>query len=339
MPRTDAMPRDENAMRTILLGLWLGSGLLATGADNVRAQADDYPSRTVTFICPFPAGGGTDILTRMLAAELQDKLGKPVIVENRPGAGTVIAASAVAKSPPDGYTLLLAPITTLAIGPSVFKTLPYDTVKDFAPVGLVGSAQFALVANPALGANTLPDLIALIKSKNGQMSYGTSGASTPHHLFMEMFLKTIGATAQHVPYRGSVPALTDVVSGQIPMMMVDLAVAIPLIREGKVKAYGVTSPNRIAAMPELATIAEAGLPGFAATGWFSVVARAGTPRPVIDKLNAVLMPYLKRSDVQDRLNAFAIEPRTSTPDELEKFIPAEIAKWAKVVKDAGIEPQ
>ena len=337
--RVDAMPGDGIVMRTLVLALGLGLGLLATGADNARAQADSYPSRTVTFICPFPAGGGTDILTRLLATELQEKLGKAVIVENRPGAGTVIAASAVAKSPPDGYTLLLAPITTLAIGPSVFKTLPYDTVKDFAPIGLVGSAQFALVANPALGANTLPALIALIKSKNGQMSYGTSGASTPHHLFMEMFLKMIDAKAQHVPYRGSVPALTDVVSGQIPMMMVDLAVAMPLIREGKVKAYGVTSPNRIKAMPELPTIAEAGLPGFAATGWFSVVARAGTPRPVIDKLNAVLMPYLKRPDVQDRLNAFAIEPRTSTPDELEKFIPAEITKWAKVVKDAGIEPQ
>jgi len=335
----DAMPGDGIVMRTLVLALGLGLGLLATGADNARAQADSYPSRTVTFICPFPAGGGTDILTRLLATELQEKLGKAVIVENRPGAGTVIAASAVAKSPPDGYTLLLAPITTLAIGPSVFKALPYDTVKDFAPIGLVGSAQFALVANPALGANTLPALIALIKSKNGQMSYGTSGASTPHHLFMEMFLKMIDAKAQHVPYRGSVPALTDVVSGQIPMMMVDLAVAMPLIREGKVKAYGVTSPNRIKAMPELPTIAEAGLPGFAATGWFSVVARAGTPRPVIDKLNAVLMPYLKRPDVQDRLNAFAIEPRTSTPDELEKFIPAEITKWAKVVKDAGIEPQ
>jgi len=337
--RVDAMPGDGIVMRTLVLALGLGLGLLATGADNARAQADSYPSRTVTFICPFPAGGGTDILTRLLATELQEKLGKAVIVENRPGAGTVIAASAVAKSPPDGYTLLLAPITTLAIGPSVFKALPYDTVKDFAPIGLVGSAQFALVANPALGANTLPALITLIKSKNGQMSYGTSGASTPHHLFMEMFLKMIDAKAQHVPYRGSVPALTDVVSGQIPMMMVDLAVAMPLIREGKVKAYGVTSPNRIKAMPELPTIAEAGLPGFAATGWFSVVARAGTPRPVIDKLNAVLMPYLKRPDVQDRLNAFAIEPRTSTPDELEKFIPAEIAKWAKVVKDAGIEPQ
>src|SRR5579862_3769778 len=171
---------------------------LATTA--APARAEDYPSRNITFICPFPAGGGTDILVRLLAQELQDKLKKPVIVENRPGAGTQVAASAVANSQPDGYTLLLAPITTLAIGPSVFKKLPYDTVKDFAPIGLVGSAQFGLVASPKLGVNTLPELIALIKSKNGQMSYGTAGASTPHHLFMEMFLKMIGAKALHVPY-------------------------------------------------------------------------------------------------------------------------------------------
>jgi len=313
--------------------------LLAGSAADAQAIADDYPQRTVTFVCPFPAGGGTDILTRVLAQELQEKLKRPVVVENRPGAGTLIAASAVAKSPPDGYMLLLAPVTTLAIGPSIYKSLPYDTQKDFAPIGLVGSAQFALVANPALGAATLPELIALIRAKAGGMSYGTSGASTPHHLFMEMFLKMIDAKAQHVPYRGSVPALTDVISGQIPMMMVDLAVAMPMIREGKVTAYGVTSRARIKAMPELPTLAEAGLPGYAATGWFSVVARAGTPRPIVDKLNEVLMAHLRRPEVQDKLTALAIEPLTSTPDELEKFIATEIAKWAQVIRDAGITPE
>jgi tripartite-type tricarboxylate transporter receptor subunit TctC len=327
------------AMRIGALAFALSSILLAIGVNGAAAQPDDYPSRNVTFLCPFPAGGGTDILVRLLAQELQDKLGKPVIVENRVGAGTQVAANATAHSPPDGYTLFLAPVTTLAIGPSVFKKLPYDTVKDFAPIGLVGSAQFALVANPNLGAKTLPELIALIKSKNGQMTFGSAGASTPHHLFMEMFLKEIGARAQHVPYRGSVPALTDVISGQIPMMIVDLAVAMGAIRDGKVIAYGVTSPQRVKAMPDLPTIAEAGVPGFAATGWFSVVARAGTPRPIVDRLNGIMMAYLKRPDVQDRLNGLAITPLTSTPDELAKFIPAEIAKWAKVVKDAGIEPQ
>ncbi len=322
-----------------IAALALVCGLVLTGGVSAPAQADDYPSRTVTFICPFPAGGGTDILVRLLAQELQDKLGKPVIVDNRVGAGTVIAANAVAHSPPDGYTIFLAPVTTLAIGPSIYKKLPYDTVKDFAPVGLVGSAQFALIANNDIGAPTLPDLIKLIKSKNGQMAYGSSGASTPHHLLMEMFLHQIGATAQHVPYRGSVAAMTDVMSGQIPMMMVDLAVAMGPIREGKLKVYGVTSPERIKAMPELPTIAEAGLPGYGATGWFSVVVAAGTPRPIIDKLNGIMMAYLKKPEVQDRLNGLAITPLTSTPDELARYIPEEIVKWAKVVKDAGIEPQ
>jgi tripartite-type tricarboxylate transporter receptor subunit TctC len=311
--------------------------LFSLAASPLAAQ--DYPTRTITFICPFPAGGGSDVFARMLAQELQDKLKQTVIVENRVGAGTVIAAQATARSAPDGYTLFLAPVTTLAIGPSIYKSLPYDTVKDFAPIGLVGSAQFGLVANPLLGANTLPELIAIIKRRSGELSFGTSGASTPHHLFMEMFLKMIDAKAVHVPYRGAVPALTDVIAGRIPMMMVDIGVAIPHIKEGKVKAYGVTSTTRIKAMPELPTIAEAGLPGYSARGWFSVVARAGTPRPIVDKINAVLMNYLKRPDTNDKMQALAIDPLTSTPDELAAFIPAEIIKWARVVKDAGIEPE
>jgi tripartite-type tricarboxylate transporter receptor subunit TctC len=321
--------------QTILAGC-LVAAIMAIGSP---ARAEDYPQRTITFICPFPAGGGTDLLTRMLAQELQDKLKQAVIVENRVGAGTVVAAQAVARSAPDGYMILLAPVTTLAIGPSVYKSLPYDTTKDFAPIGLVGSAQFGLVANTSLGAGTLADLIGLIRGKPGQLSYGSSGAATPHHLFMEMFLKMIGGRAQHVPYRGSVPALTDVVAGQIDMMMVDLAVAIAQIKDGKVKVYAVPSPDRVKAMPDVPTIAEAGLPGYGARGWFSAVARAGTPRPIVDQLNAILMAYLKRPDVNQRLQALAIDPLTSTPDELASFIRAEIAKWAQVVKDAGIVPE
>jgi tripartite-type tricarboxylate transporter receptor subunit TctC len=309
-------------------------------ASTALAQpAEDYPQRNVTFLCPFPAGGGTDILTRMLAQELQDKLKKPVIVENRPGAGTVVAAQAAARAAPDGHTIFIAPVTTLAIGPSVYKSLPYDTVKDFAPIGLVGSSQFALVGNNGLGVNSVQELIALIKSRNGQMSYGTSGASTPHHLFMEMFLKMTGGRAQHVPYRGSVAALTDVISGQIPFMIVDLAVAIPAIKDGKVKAFGVTSATRVKAMPDLPTIAEGGVTGYGASGWFSVVAPAGTPRPIIDKLNGILTAYVNRPDIQDRMNALAITPASSTPDELAAYIPAEIKRCEQVVKDAGITPE
>jgi tripartite-type tricarboxylate transporter receptor subunit TctC len=325
--------------RTLVRGLAFVLGLAAVSAAGAQSAADDYPQRNVTFLCPFPAGGGTDILTRILAAELQDKLKRTVIVENRPGGGTIIAAQAAARAAPDGHTIFLAPVTTLALGPNIYKTLPYDTVKDFAPIGLVGSSQFGLVANPKLGAATLAELIALIKSRDGLMSYASSGASTPHHLFMEMFLKMIGAKAQHVPYRGSVPALTDVIAGQIPIMIVDLAVAIPAINEGKVKIYGVTSTERIKAMPDVPTIAEAGVPGYGGTPWFSVVAPAGTPRPIIDKLNRVLMTFISRPETQDKMNALAISPWTSTPDELAQFVPAEIKKWAQVVKDAGITPE
>jgi tripartite-type tricarboxylate transporter receptor subunit TctC len=171
------------------------------------------------------------------------------------------------------------------------------------------------------------------------MSFASSGASTPHRLFMEMFLKMIDGKAQHVPYRGSVAALTDVISGQIPFMIVDLAVAIPAIKDGKVKAYGVTSAQRVKAMPDLPTIAEAGVPGYGAAGWFSVVAPAGTPRPIIDKLNQVLTAFIKRPETEDKMNALAITPLTSTPDELAQYIPAEIKRWAQVVKDAGITPE
>ena len=313
------------------------SVLMLLGASHANAQ--DYPTRTITFLCPFPAGGGTDIMTRLLAAELQDKLKVSVIVENRPGAATQIAANAMAKAAPDGYTLLVAPSTTLAYGPSVFKKLPYDTVKDFAPIALVGSAHFALVANPSVGAKTLPELIARVRASAGKMSYATSGPSTPHHLFMEMFLKTIGAKAQHIPYRGSVPGLAGVVAGDVPFMMVDLAVALPIIKAGKVVTYGVTSTTRAKALPDLPTLAEAGLPGYAASGWFTVVTRAGTPRPIIDRINGILTAALKRPDLDQRLTALAIQPLTSTPDELAAFIPAEIRKWAQVIKDAGIEPQ
>src|SRR5262245_38146063 len=325
--------------RAFVLVLALSSGLLAVQTARGQTAAADYPQRTVTFLCPFPAGGGTDMLTRMLAQELQEKLARTIIVDNRPGAGTIVAAQAAARAAPDGHTILLAPATTLAMSPSVHKSLPYDPLKDFAPIGLVGSAQFALVANPQIPAATLPELIAFIRSKDGQLSYATSGASTPHHLFMEMFLKMIGAKAQHVPYRGSVAALTDVISGQIPFMIVDLAVALPAINEGKVKLYGVTSTERTKALPDVPTIAEAGVPGYGGTPWFSVVAPAGTPRPIIDKLNGVLMTFINRPDTQDKMNALAISPWTSTPDELARFIPAEIKKWAQVVKDAGITPE
>jgi tripartite-type tricarboxylate transporter receptor subunit TctC len=301
------------------------------------AMAQTYPDRPVTFLVPYAPGGGTDVFSRMLAEELRNQLKQPFVVENKPGAATAIAAAAIAKAAPDGYTIMMGSSTTLAMNPSLYNKLSYDPA-DMAPVGLVGAAYFVLVANPSVvPAKTLPELIAFIKSKPaGSLSYGTSGAGTPHHLFMEMFMAMTGTRMQAVPYRGSVPALTDVVSGALPMMIVDLTPAQQLIADGKIRAFGVTTTARVKTAPDIPTIAEAGLPGYAGQGWFGVVTRAGTPKPVIDTLNKVLMDYLKQPAVQDRLYGLGILPLSSTPEEFAAFIPREQQKWAKVIADAKI---
>ena len=310
--------------------------LAAVLAATMASARAEYPERAVTVVVPFPPGGGTDVYARMLAEELRDRLKQTFVVENRPGASMQIGTAAVAKSPPDGSMLLMASSTSLAVNPNIYKSLPYDPIKDLAPISLVGSAYFVLVANPSLGVKSLPELIAYIKARPGQLSYGTAGIGTPHHVFMELFMKMAGLKMQHVPYKGSVPALTDVMSGVIPVMIVDLLPSLQLIREGKVQAFGVTTAHRVKAAPEIPTIAEAALPGYSALGWFAVMARAGTPRPAIDTVNRVLVDYIKRPDVQDKLQVMALEPLTSTPDELAQFIPAEMAKWGQVVRDAGI---
>jgi tripartite-type tricarboxylate transporter receptor subunit TctC len=290
----------------------------------------------VSFLVPYAPGGGTDVYSRMLAEELRSQLKQPFIIENKAGAATAIAASALSKSAPDGYTIMMGSSTTLAMNPSLYNKLAYDP-GDLAPVGLVGAAYFVLVANPSVPAKTLPELIAYIKSKPGELSYGTSGAGTPHHLFMEMFMSMTGTRMQHVPYKGSVPALTDVLSGQIPLMMVDLTPALQLIQEGKIRAFALTGSSRVKTAPEIPTMAEAGLPGYSAQGWFGLVTKAGTPKPIIDKLNDVISAYIKKPETQDRLYTIAIQPLTSTPEEFAQFIPAEQKKWSKVIADAKIQ--
>jgi tripartite-type tricarboxylate transporter receptor subunit TctC len=312
---------------------WLA---LCVSAGVARAE---YPDRPLTLVVPFAPGGATDIYGRMLADELHDKLKQTVVVENRPGASMQIGTTAVAKSPPDGSMLLMASATSLAVNPNLYKSLAYDPVKDLAPIGLVGSADFVLVANPALGVKTLPELIAYIKARPGQLSYASAGIGTPHHIFMELFMTMAGLKMQHVPYKGSVPALTDVMSGVIPVMIVDLLPSLQLIRDGKLQAFGVTTDHRIKAAPDIPTIAEAALPGYSATGWFAMMARAGTPRPAIDTVNRVLVDYVRRPEVHDKLEGIALEPLSSTPDELAKYIPAEITKWGQVLHQAGIAPE
>lgn len=319
-----------------LFGAGLVAGLLAGVALAGQASAQDYPTRTVTLLVPYAPGGGTDVYARMLGDELAAKLKQSVVIENKAGAATQIAASALLNAPADGYTIMMGSSTTLAMNPSLYNKLSYDP-NDFAPVGLVGSAYFVLVANPSIPAKTLPELIAYIKAQPpGSLSFGTSGAGTPHHLFMEMFLNMIGAKMTHVPYKGSVPALTDVLAGNIPMMIVDLTPAQQLIEEGKIRAFGVTSPARAKSAPNIPTMAEAGLPGYSGEGWFGIIAKKGTPKPIVDTLNKVFSDYIKRPDVQDRVYGIGIQPKTDTPEEFAQFIPAEQKKWAKVIADAHI---
>jgi tripartite-type tricarboxylate transporter receptor subunit TctC len=309
------------------------------GFSATTPTAAQYPQRPVTIVVPFPAGGATDLIARLLANELHEKLGQPFVVESRPGAGTTLAATAVARAAPDGATLLLATTSTLAIAPSVYKKLVYDPLKDFAPVELVGTTDFVLIGDPALVAADLPTLIALLRAKAGAVTYASAGIGTPHHLIMAMFLREAGAAAQHVPYRGSPAALTDIVAGRVPLMMCDLTAALPLIRAGKLKAFGVATATRSPQALDIPTIGEAGLPGFAASGWFSLVAPAGTPRAAIDALNKVMTAYLVRPEAAEKLAAAAMRPLTSTPEELARFIISERAKWAAVAAAAGIEPQ
>jgi tripartite-type tricarboxylate transporter receptor subunit TctC len=301
--------------------LCAGIGLFIAGADAAGAQ--DYPQRAVTIVVPFPAGGATDVLTRLLAAELHERLGQPFVIENRPGAGATIAATAVARAAPDGYTLLLAPTST-AIAPSVYKSLAFDPVRSFAPIALVGTTDFVPIAHPSVAADDLPGLIALMRGAPGAMSYASAGFGTPHHLMMAKILKMAGATAQHVPYRGSPAAMTDLLAGLVPLMMCDMLPALPMIRAGKVKAFGV---------------AEAGLPGFAATTWFSLVAPAGTPRPIVDTLNRVVTGYLSKPDTADKFASLGLRPLASTPEELGRHIASEQATWAAFAAEAGITPQ
>ena len=318
----------------------LAAGALALAASPQAGRADEYPTHPVTLVIPYPPGAGTDILGRVVAAGLAEQLKQPFVVENRPGAATVVAANSVANSKPDGYTLLLAPVTTLAIVPNVYKSLSYDPVRDFAPVTLVGRPDFLLIVNPSLGVSNLREFIAYVKARPpGELSYGTAGFGSPHHLFMELLMSMTGLKMQMVPYRGSMPAVTDMVAGHIPVMFVDMPPVIPFIEDKKLVPLGVTSAERSKRMPDIPTIAEAGLPDYSARTWFSLVARAGTPRPAIDALNRAARVHLTQPDVAARLRSLAIEPLTSTPEELAALIKSELAKWAHVAEAAHIEKQ
>jgi tripartite-type tricarboxylate transporter receptor subunit TctC len=292
------------------------------------AAAQNYPTRPVTIIVPYAAGGGTDLLARMVGQKLEQRLGKSFVVENRPGGGTVIAALAVAKAPPDGYTLLMGTSTPLAINATLHKKLPYDPATDFMPLALMANVPFVLVVNPSLPIKSVNELIKFAKANPKSLSYGTSGPGSPHHLYAELFKSMTGIEMTHVPYKGSVPAITDVVAGHIPLMFCDLAPAQPMIKEGKVRALGVSSAVRVASLPDVAPIAEVGVPGFEAVARQMLVAPANTPQPIVDTLYKEMKVVLALPEIKQRINELGMIPIDSpSPDEMARYVKTEIVRW------------
>jgi len=311
------------------------AALLAVLAAPV-AQAQDYPTRNVTFVVPTGPGAGTDLLARILAPRLSERLGKSVVVENRPGAGTVIAAEAVAKANPDGHTILMGTSTPLAINASLHKKLPYDPTKDFMPLGLIATVPFVLVINNDLPARSVREFIELAKSKPGAFSYGSTGPGTPFHLYAELFSSMTGIRMVHVPYKAAVAALVDLMGNRLQVMMTDLASSQQLIREGKVRALGVTTKTRADAVPDIAPIAELGVPGFDAAAWQMVVAPAATPKLVVDRLHAEIKTIMAMPETRQAIARIGLVPVDSgAPEELQAFVRSEIIRWRDVVERSG----
>ncbi|MBR0757398.1 tripartite tricarboxylate transporter substrate binding protein [Bradyrhizobium jicamae] len=312
-------------------------GALALLAGLPALAQGDYPSRTIKMIVPYPAGGTTDLLGRLVADQIKTGLNATVIVENKPGAGTTLGAEQVAKSDPDGYTLLMATSTTLAINKTLYRKLPYDPVTDFAAVGLVAGVPFALIVNPSLPVKSLAEFIAYAKSRPG-LAYGSAGNGSPQHLGAEMLKAAARIDIRHVPYRGSVAAMQDVVAGHIPFMMVDLQPALQQIHEGKVRVLGVTTPKRVAAAPDIPTIAESGLPGFELVAWQGVVAPAHTPKVIVDRLAGEIGRLVADPATRERLKTLSLELLPpSTPDSFAAYIKAEVDRWAVIVKNSGAD--
>ena len=299
---------------------------------------NDYPTRPVKVIVPSPPGGGTDILARMLAQHFSKAFGQPFVVENKPGAGNMIGIESVARSPGDGYTLLVT-ASTLALNSVLYKKVPYDPVRDFAPITLAATAPNVLVVNPALPAKSLSEFIALAKAKPGALSYGTPGIGTSPHLSMELLKSMAGIDLQHVPYRGTAAAVTDVIGGQIAVMFANALTAKPHVDSGRVRALAVSGPSRIEAFPTVPTVAEAGVRGYEAMQWYGMVAPAGTPPPIIARLHAEAAKALQSDEMKEKLALDGAQPVGSSSAEFAALIRRELEKWTRVVRAAGIELQ
>ena len=318
----------------IRLRLFAIAALLACAAAWAQPAADAYPSKPIRLILPFP-GGGTDIIGRILSERMGADLGQPVVLENRGGAGGV-GAEAAARSAPDGYTIVLV-APSLAISPSLYKKLNYDPVKDLTPIGLVATVPNVLVTHPAVPAQTLAEFIALAKAKPGAMNFGSGGSGTSNHLAGERFNIQAGVKLVNVPYKGVNLAMNDLIAGQVQLVVIGISAAAPQIKAGRLRALAVVAPRRSPALPDVPTVGEAGLPNFEVTTWYGLLAPAGTPRPIVSRLNASLARAMHAADLRERLAAIATEPVTSTPEEFGELIKREMAKWGQVVREAGLQ--
>jgi tripartite-type tricarboxylate transporter receptor subunit TctC len=300
-----------------------------------QTQERVYPTKPIRLVVTFPPGGSTDITARALAARMSERLEQPVLIDNRPGAGGNIGLDMVAKASPDGYTIGVGAAGALAVNISLYPKMPFDPLKDFAPVGMVAMIPFVLVAHPSLAAANLSELLAMAKAKPGSLSLGHGGNGTAMHLSAELLKQMAGIDVALVPYKGSGPATTDVMAEQIPLAISDIPASIAFIKSGRLKALGVTSTKRSAALPEVPTFAEAGVPGYESIGWFGVVAPAGTPAAVVNRLNAELQSALNDPEIRRRIVASGAEPMPGSSSEFRGIIESEILKWARVIKVSG----
>jgi tripartite-type tricarboxylate transporter receptor subunit TctC len=322
---------DRSSRRAVLVVVLLG---IASGAGLGPAFAQPFPSRPIRLVVPFPPGGPTDIVARPLAQMLGESLKQSVIVDNRGGAGGLIGADLVAKSPPDGYTLLMGTVGTNAINGALYRKLPYDPVRDFTPITLVASAPIAVVVNPRAGIASVKDLIAQAKSNPGKMSFGSAGNGTPGHLTGEMFATAAGVSLQHVPYKGSAPAITDLLGNQIPMMFDPLQSVIQHVRSGKLRALAISGRNRSPALPDVPTLGEAGVKDFESTAWWAVFGPANMPAEIARTLRNEIERIVRSDAFEQKLGNLGVQPSTE-PLSLAEFQKTEVARWAKAVRDSG----
>jgi tripartite-type tricarboxylate transporter receptor subunit TctC len=329
-----AYKNEEDSMKTLMLAV---AAVTALQAGSLQAQT--YPARPIRVMVPFPPGGSTDIVARIVAQKLSAQLGQPMVIENRGGAGGTLGTAVVAKAAADGYTLVIGTTSTHVVAPSVYTKLEYDPVKDFAPVSLIAVTPYLLVVNPALNAKSLGELVELLRAQPGKLNYASAGVGSTTHLAMEMLKSASETYALHIPYNGNGPAGTAVISGQVEILFGSMPAVLPHARSGRVRALAVGTPKRSPSLPEVPTVAESGYPGFDASLWLAIMAPAATPAPIIDRLHKETLAAVSSPETKEALDKAGAEAITSTPAELSAMIRDGVAKYANVVKSAGVKPE